>query len=171
MEWCNLENWNIKQLPTVSWIDLNSDFAPKSCALAVTIAFTGPFWQISHLQTLSSCLEDILTSSVILCHQLQAGKEGTLHDILGIINDFMFHSMLKNSTALRWVQWKEKECKPSMMSFRLLFPRTATETWPEIMCSAGEALQLQEKENGFPLTNLWGKGISQGACKGQKSLI
>lgn len=38
------------------------------------------------------------------------------------------------------------------MSFRLLFSRTATKTWPEIMCSAGEALWREGKENGFPLT-------------------
>lgn len=63
------ENWKIIQLQE-NYPELwscSKNIRPK-------IAVLTPSGQISHLQTLSSCHADILTSSVILHHQVQAGK-------------------------------------------------------------------------------------------------
>lgn len=152
---------------TASWSNVNSDFAPKYYVFK--IAFPGPFGLFSHLQTLSSCLEDILTSSVIPCHQLLARKRRNITWYFGIneLSYFTAHwKMLELSD-----EYNERRVSVSLLShfFKLLFSRTALETWPEIACSAGEALQLEGKENGFPLTNLGEKGVSQGTCKCERS--
>lgn len=63
------ENWKIMQLQE-NYPELwscSKNIRPK-------IAVLTPSGQISHLQTLSSCHTDILTSSVILHHQVQAGE-------------------------------------------------------------------------------------------------
>lgn len=167
MEWGNWENRKIKWLQQPA--KLNSNRASKSYTLAVKPAFSGPLGQISHLQTLSSCLEDILTSSVILCHQLLPGKTRNTAWYFG--NKQAHVSQHTEKCSISQTTTVKGKCKPSMISLRLLFSRAATETWPEIICSAGEALQLEGTENGFPLTNMWGKEILKGTCKGQRTSL
>lgn len=144
------ENWKIMQLQE-NWLQLwscSKHFRPK-------IAVLTPSGQISHLQTLSSCHADILTSSVILHHQLQAGKRRTIawysvHNEQGTCSITANWKMPQMSTAKG-----QRVETPQNLRF-LFFFRTPTETCPEFTCSSWGPCIAWKKENGLSLTNLWG---------------
>lgn len=139
------ENWKIMQLQE-NYPELwscSKNIRPK-------IAVLTPSGQISHLQTQSSCHADILTSSVILHHQVQAGERRNIawaseHNEQGtwsITANWKMPQM--NTVKGQWVETPQNLRPPPFFFF--IF-RSPTETCPEFThCSWGHGIAWKKRK-------------------------